>query len=288
MLHNPISMQPLLFCITSAIAVSLSVSISSAAASSMHEQIRADAASFAAIFVESFSYSVYNETHGSVRVAATVTTGFYFLASHLPSEQADWNMTCDDVLLIAAEPGQQQGRERCHDSPASLPPTTTSKPTCRAPVSAHCSHIPSFHNGQSVSSSCFFQSSDTHHRLWSFWLENPLPSASSSTLNAQVSVYLHLNCRSSLGSIAITSLPFLHAISPSPPNPPHPKLSFPPMLVGKFGTESSASWPEVTHVHPLFPKAFQYLKSFNQSTPDGQCAPPPDPSSPCSCTFDES
>ena len=44
------------------------------------------------------------------------------------------------------------------------------------------------------------------------------------------------------------------------------------MIIGMLENAPSASppSPSYTHVHPLFPKAFDFLKSFNESTADGK------------------
>jgi hypothetical protein len=181
-------------------------------------------------------------------------------------------MTCDEVLLMVEMPWVQQGDGDSNHS--SSPPPPPAPPPSQRASPALCSSLPSFHNGHTISSSCSFQSSINHHRLWSFWLENPSCSSSSCSCSSfppsPVSVFLRMSCHSPLGAITISSSPSSLPLSPPPRPPPPPSPSYPPMFTGKLEPASSLPSPPYIHIHPLFPQAFQYLKSFDQSTPDGQ------------------
>jgi hypothetical protein len=225
------------------------------------------------IFIESLNYSPHNESHSELRVVVAVTVGSAFqnLTSRAAPERPDWHVTCDSVKLLLRGPGE----EDCY-----LGDHASSQRMCRSVSSAHCSSFPSFHNGQIISSSCSFNSSISHLRHWSFWIEHPPP------LNSQASISLHLDCQWPLGSISVSSMPLMHALSPQPPQPQPPLLSFPPVIIGALENSVSTSFTpsyvsrlytsvhshilrSYTHVHPLFPKAFDYLTSFNESTADG-------------------
>jgi hypothetical protein len=222
-------------------------------------------AQYASIFIESLAYSLHGVSHGEVRLTAALTLGLGFKAvmSREAPESQDWRIACDNVLLSLQVPG---GEDCHHVGDLASSSSSSSQRICRSPIPAQCSSTPSFHNGQTISSSCSFHSSTTHLRHWSFWLENPPP------LKSQASISLHLNCNSSLGSFSTSSLPLLHALAPLPPQPPFASPSFPPVSHATLSKSPPAAreLPSHQHAHPLFPKAFDFLKSFDASTADGR------------------
>jgi hypothetical protein len=253
----------LLFFVAITVAINFSIPLPFASASP--SEGACGSCNYTAIFIESLAYVPLNASLAQVRLVAAVTVGLQFLNAHASASPADWVVTCDDVLLSMTIAGDERWGHACGYVPSSPPPHPPAG-TCRAPLSAHCSSFPSYHNGETISSSCSFQSSTTHQRLWSFWLHDPPP------LNSRANISLRMNCVSSHGNIRVESLPSIHTLLPPPPRPLAPAPAFPPMITGQFDTMQPPSLPQLAHAHahPLFPQAFDYLLSFNESTPDGR------------------
>ena len=162
-LHNLPQTTPsasLLYLFTISLAINLSIPIPSASASP-GQGASQSCSNYTAVFIESLAYVPLNASLAQLRLVAAVTVGLHFLNAHASAAPSDWFLTCDDVLLSMTIAGDEcWGDGFSHAS--SSPPSPA---TCRAPLSAHCSPFPSYHNGETISSSCSFQSSTTHQRL---------------------------------------------------------------------------------------------------------------------------